>query len=159
MVVDRLNPIIVVIPERELGEGIVNRAETVYKIRQVLNKKGIYYPLHLLGTGNPLSILIYGICGADSFDGLEWCQTTVNYETGVLHHFQQREFFGKQSIFCNMRSLSYSQTTLAHNLNFYNEWMEQLQQALVHKRTDGLVRRYLPRPVVSILKQRLSEIF
>ena len=62
------------------------RAKTIIKIRKTLAPKKQYYPLHLLGTGNPLSILIYSICGADSFDGLEWCQTTVDYNTGLLYH-------------------------------------------------------------------------
>lgn len=159
MVVDKLNPFIIAIAERRLGEGIVARAETVYKIRKILNKKKIYYPLHLLGTGNPLSILIYSMCGADSFDGLEWCQTTVDHKTAILHHFQQREFFGKQSIFCGVKGLPYTQATLAHNIQFYTEWMLKVQQGLVDGNISKLANKYIPKPALLLLKQRLPEIF
>ena len=84
IVAEQLHPILLAVPERELGEGIVERAQTVRKIRETLNTLGTYYPVHLLGTGNPLSIITYAFAGADSFDGLEWCQTTVDHDTGKI---------------------------------------------------------------------------
>lgn len=158
-VVDKLNPFMVAVPERQLGEGIVARAETVYKIRRILNKKKLYYPLHLLGTGNPLSILIYSICGADSFDGLEWCQTTVDHRTGILYHFQQRDFFGEQTAFCKLQNIPYTQTTLAHNLDFYQKWMVKIQKSFVSGKKDILIKKYLPKPVLSLLKNKMPGVF
>jgi len=119
ILVDRLNPLFIAIPERELGDGMLERATNVFEIRKELNKKSQYYHLHLLGTGNPLSILIYSICGADSFDGLEWCQTTVNHDTGLLYHFQQREFFKLDPKLQKISDLPYTQLTLVCNLEFY----------------------------------------
>lgn len=158
-IVDKLNPFIVAVPERQLGEGIVARAETVYKIRKALDKKRLYYPLHLLGTGNPLSILIYSLCGADSFDGLEWCQTTVDHRTGLLYHFQQRDFFGEQTAFCKIRDIPYTQATLAHNLEFYKKWMIAIQNRFLRDNEDILIGKYIPKPALFLLKQKLPEIF
>ncbi len=158
-VVDKLSPIMLAIPERELGEGILERAETIYRIRKALSKKKSYYPLHLLGTGNPLSILIYSICGADSFDGLEWCQTAVNHETGLLYHFQQRDFFGAQTIFCNIKGFPYTQATLAHNLQFYIQWMDQIQENIGKKSMNSLVNKYIPKLILDSLKKRFPESF
>jgi len=118
------DPIMIAVPERLLGDGIIERAKTVLQIRKKLNETDCYYPLHLLGTGNPLSILLYSMCGADSFDGLEWSQTTVDHNTGLLYHFQQRELFGEQSPFCTLNGFPYHQATFGHNLLFYRTWME-----------------------------------
>jgi queuine/archaeosine tRNA-ribosyltransferase len=158
-VVDKLNPFLIAVPERQLGNGIVARAETVYKIRRALNKKKLYYPLHLLGTGNPLSILIYSVCGADSFDGLEWCQTTVDHRTGLLYHFQQRDFLGGQTAFCKLKGIPYAQATLAHNLVFYQKWMIKIQKSFSDRKSDVLMNEYLPRAVLSLLKHKIPEIF
>ncbi|MEQ4487951.1 MAG: ATP-binding protein [Dehalococcoides mccartyi] len=156
LVVKRLSPVMVAIPERELGEGLLNRAITLFNIRCRLNETGHYFPIHLLGTGNPLSILIYVLCGADSFDGLEWCQTTVQPDTGLLYHFHQRELLGCQCKFCSTKSVPYIQTTLAHNLLFYKTWMEQIQEGLVTTGLQNLVAQYLPKPFVEQLKSSIK---
>ena len=83
-VAEQLFPVLLAVPERALGEGIVARTCCVRRIRQALDQIGFYCPLHLLGTGNPLSIIAYTMAGADSFDGLEWCQTVVDHESGKL---------------------------------------------------------------------------
>ena len=157
-VADRLAPVMIAMPERELGQGIIARAETIWKTREALNGTGQYYPIHLLGTGNPLAILIYVLCGADSFDGVEWFQTTVDYDTALLYHFQQREFFGQQSKFCSVPELPYVQATLAHNLLFYRTWMEQIQKGLFSGNIAELAQRYLPTPFLETLKERLPEV-
>jgi hypothetical protein len=152
----KTEPIMVAVPERILGDGIVERAKTVFKIRKKVNESGHYYPLHLLGTGNPLSILLYVICGADSFDGLEWCQTTVNHNTGLLYHFQQRELFGDQSPFCKLKNFPYYQATLGHNLLFYQTWMEKLHQNIKDDNVSDLAEKYFPKEFLNNLDSHLN---
>jgi queuine/archaeosine tRNA-ribosyltransferase len=123
-----LNPLLLAVPERELGDGIFARLATVAKIRRRLNELGAYYPLHLLGTGNPQSIVVYAAAGADSFDGLEWCQTVANPKTGQLLHFHQRDLLDEQ-LFATS-SDAYVETTLMHNLLLYESWMRGLQEAV-----------------------------
>jgi queuine/archaeosine tRNA-ribosyltransferase len=154
-VADRLAPVMIAIAERELGEGIIARAKTISEIRSTLNDRGQYYPIHLLGTGNPLSILVYVLSGADSFDGLEWCQTTVDHGTALLHHFQQREFFGAQSPFCSMPDIPYTQATLAHNLLFYRDWMKKIQNAVDSANLRELAEQYLEKSFLATLPQGL----
>ena len=156
---DRLNPLFIAVPERELGDGILERATNVFKIRKELNKKSQYYPLHLLGTGNPLSILIYSICGADSFDGLEWCQTTVNYDTGLLYHFQQREFFKLDPKLKKISGLPYTQLTLVYNLIFYNIWMNKINKGFLNNNIMEIADDYLPNQMAVLLKKKLPEVF
>ena len=116
----------VAVAERKLGDGVIERARTIAAIRHELNSIGNYVALHLLGTGNPSSIAIYAVMGADSFDGLEWCQTVVDHDTGLLFHLSQADFFEKQTEWCDA-GLSFQARTLAHNLEFYTDWMQRLR--------------------------------
>lgn len=125
----RLRPIMIAIPERELGDGIIARMATVSRIRRALDKSQPKTPLHVLGTGNPRSLLLLTIAGADCYDGLEWCQTVVDRRTALLYHFQQLELLKCRCKFCLDKNLTYTQKVLAHNLLFYAEWTAQLQRS------------------------------
>ena len=142
MVAEQLHPILLAVPERELGEGIVKRTQTVRKIREALNSLGTYYPLHLLGTGNPLSIMTYALSGADSFDGLEWCQTTVDHETGRLLHFQQWDLIRYQTRWGEPSLLPYIHSVLMHNLDFYEKFMVKLREAIRSDNTESFLQHY-----------------
>ena len=67
-------PGMIAVAERELGPGITARARVVHAIKNCLDRAPVTCSLHVLGTGSPLSVLIYFLAGADSFDGLEWDQ-------------------------------------------------------------------------------------
>lgn len=130
---ERTGVAMVAVPERRLGEGVFERARAVASIRQALNKTGRYVGLHLLGTGNPISLALYSVSGADSFDGLEWCQTVVDHESALLFHLSQADFFAAQTKW-GEEAKSFQARVLAHNLEFYTEWMKRLRGA-IH---DGL---------------------
>lgn len=117
------------VPERRLGSGIYERAKAIADIRRALNDTERYVHLHLLGTGNPISIALYSINGADSFDGLEWCQTVVDHESALLFHFSQADFFRAQTNW-GEQDLGFQTRVLAHNLEFYTDWMRRLREAI-----------------------------
>lgn len=133
----------VAVPERRLGEGILERARTVKAIRSALNNLGRYVVLHLLGTGNPISIALYSATGADSSDGLEWCQTVIDHETGLLYHLSQADFFAGQTAWSDDASLSFQARTLAHNLEFFADWMRRLRDATGQGRLNEFCRSNL----------------
>ena len=132
------------VPERRLGDGVLERAGAVQAIRAVLNELGRYVVLHLLGTGNPISIVLYSAMGADSFDGLEWCQTVVDHDTGLLHHLSQADFFAGQTAWGDDDKLSFQARTLAHNLEFFSDWMRRLRDAMNQDRLPEFCRSNLP---------------
>lgn len=132
------------VPERRLGDGVLERARAVSAIRAALNELGRYVVLHLLGTGNPISIALYSAMGADSFDGLEWCQTVVDHETGLLYHLSQAEFFAGQTAWGDDDKLSFQARTLAHNLEFFSDWMRRLRDAVNQDRLPEFCRSNLP---------------
>lgn len=132
------------VPERRLGDGILERARAVKAIRSELNGLGRYVVLHLLGTGNPISITLYSAMGADSFDGLEWCQTVVDHETGLLYHLSQADFFARQTVWNDDNNLSFQARVLAHNLEFFADWMRRLRDAVNQEQLPEFCRANLP---------------
>ena len=153
MVAEQLYPVLLAVPERALGEGIIERTRMVRRIRQALDTLEVYCPLHLLGTGNPLSIVAYAMAGADSFDGLEWCQTVVDHETGKLFHFQQWDLFRQQTEWGQSDALPYIQSVLMHNLDFYEHFMTELREAVRGDAAETFLRRFATEDQVALLLQ------
>lgn len=133
----------IAVAERRLGDGILQRFDTVKAIRAALDNLGRYVTLHLLGTGNPISIATYTAAGADSFDGLEWCQTVVDHDTGLLYHLSQSEFFAAQTFWAGA-GLSFQARTLAHNLEFFAAWMGRLREASAQRRVANFCKLHFP---------------
>ena len=133
----------IAVAERNLGDGIVARAELVKAIRNELDKSGRYIAVHLLGTGNPISIALYSIVGADSFDGLEWCHTVVDHDTALLSHLSHADFFAKQTDWIDAQ-LPFQARTLAHNLEFYDSWMARLRSAILQNKTTDFCKFNFP---------------
>lgn len=139
----------IAVPERELGSGICKKAETITKIREKLRDLGRYQPIHILGTGNPLSLLFLAAAGADLFDGLEWCRTVADGYTGFLFHHQHLDLFQDQAIkmsrypmikdFLQKDDVSLTLKMALHNLGFFEGWMEELQGRIKTNTTGGML--------------------
>lgn len=151
-VVDQINPEVVSVPERELGFSIFERAKIVKRIRDELDKTGIPIPLHLLGTGNPISILIYSLCGADMYDGLEWCKNVVNPKTGQLLHFVQKDLIECDCEACKSDA-PYPFQTMAHNLNFYQKFISRLTKSFKDNNFNELLEEYIEKSKISQIKK------
>lgn len=83
---------IIGVTERELGNSILQRMLNIHKIRQALDAQNIIAPLHIFGSLDPVTSILYFLAGAEIFDGLTWLKFayfnssaiyTSNY--GVLH--------------------------------------------------------------------------
>lgn len=165
---ESLHPPLIAVPERELGPGLIEGARTVRKIREELAKLPFYQPIHLLGTGNPWSIVVYTAAGADSFDGLEWCRYAVDTEKGTLHHTQHFDFLEFQA---RLADSSVTQAALddaeigisgkvsLHNLDYYANFSAKLQLATVEERLEGFVTKLLGAINVELLEEKIPGIF
>jgi hypothetical protein len=151
-------PELVAIPERELGFGICEIAENISKIRAALNSTGKYQVLHILGTGNPLSMMLYAFAGADSFDGLDWCQTVVDFDSGKLHHPLQLDLYEHQSEYGSDKNLSFLARCYAHNLEFYRLWMEILKKAIENDERMAMLENYFPERFLDKNQTLISKI-
>lgn len=147
---------LIAIPERELGESVIEVAETIRSIRAALDATGKNCLIHILGAGNPLSILIYTACGADSFDGLDWCQTVVDHDTGRLFHSMQLDFFAGQTDYSTQKSLPYLTRLFAHNLVFYENWMRKIRSSIKEGNIIDLINEFVPASCSDRIQNLLS---
>jgi queuine/archaeosine tRNA-ribosyltransferase len=161
-VASKLDPVMLAIPERELGDGLLERVKTVRDIRKALDALGKYYPLHLLGTGNPISMIALAAAGADSFDGLEWCRTVADYDKGFLFHFQQFPFFSKARLHqiqdprirlhVEDEKVTYSAKTLMFNIDFFKDWTRTMQ-SMIHSGQTEILLKMVPNIGSEIFKE------
>ncbi len=164
-VASKLQPPLIAVPERELGDGVLQRMATIRQIRKRLVSLGRYQPLHILGTGNPVSIVLLSMAGADAFDGLEWCRTVVDRQSGLLYHHQQFDFFAPQSKLLSGselvreatadESLDYFFRMAIHNLDFYSDWMKELRQNTIGGSTEEMLQFYLPDYIYDVVRNAL----
>jgi len=69
--------------DKEIGDSLLSRCETIVKIRSILSENGIQIPLHIFGALDPLTIISYFLCGADVFDGLAWLKYTFYHQLAL----------------------------------------------------------------------------
>jgi hypothetical protein len=145
-VVHALSPQFVAIPERELGAGILKRAELVRLLVKAGQRTRPDMHLHVLGCGNLLSFSFLAVAGAMIFDGLEWCRTYAA-ENFHLHHFQQRDLFQRayadginpSAEFLLTQNLSYDVDASVRNLLGFQRFGQLLHQHLADQTVSQLV--------------------
>ena len=161
-----LQPPMIGIPERELGDGIITRVKTMKKIRLALDELYYYQPVHILGTGDPIAIALLSAAGADSFDGLEWCRFVADDESARLYPIPDYDFFrwqDKLSPFIGNMSdgeqeLSWKTKMAVHNIEFYTNWMAEFQEVLrIENRLVEFMTNLLPNNGMNEVREILWE--
>lgn len=72
---------IIGVTEKELGNSILQRMQNIYKIRTALDASENDAPIHVFGSLDPISVILYFLVGAEIFDGLTWLK--YSYHKGV----------------------------------------------------------------------------
>ena len=166
--VKEIDPPMVAIPERELGAGLCEAVLSVQAIRQALGEHTHYIPIHILGTGNPLSIALYVSAGADSFDGLEWCRYCLDDRALLLHHYQHFEFFQQQAENSEnavvKEALKDKKVGLPvkiglHNLDVYNGYCHKLRTAVNKDKLELFCSEVFAKDQFSYLRGKIGSIF
>jgi len=163
-----LQPPLIAIPERELGRGVFDRTKAMVNIRQALHELFFYQPIHILGTGNPVTIALLTAAGADSFDGLEWCRYVADGRSRTLHHFQLYELFKWQDDYSSSEvmlaaakddNIRYTGKAILHNLDFYTSWVERLRVAARQpRRMIEFVTQLIPDEAMDLARASLPEV-
>jgi len=152
-IVDYINPEIIAIPERELGPSIFERSQTIKAVRDELNKTEKPIAIHVLGTGHPVSILIYTLCGADIYDAYTWYSECINPETGHFLHFSQRDLVDCHCEACKLEKVPYNFQTMTHNLMFYLDFLDKIREAIRNESIEKILAEYIRKKDVSIVKK------
>jgi len=63
---------IIGVTEKELGKSILERMKRIRLIRESLDKIGVSSPIHIFGSLDPITSILYFLAGAEIFDGLTW---------------------------------------------------------------------------------------
>lgn len=71
---------IIGITEKEIGGSTMERMVNIAKLRNSLNLVGLETPIHVFGSLDTVSSVLYFLAGADIFDGLTWLRYA--YENG-----------------------------------------------------------------------------
>lgn len=155
-VLNNLTPEIIGVTERDLGHSLIERANTIKQIRQAIDKRRTGIPLHVLGTGNPCSILVYSVMGADLFDGLEWCKNIIDPHNGHVFHFVQKDLFECRCKACSEENLPYPRKTMWHNLIFYENFCKEIQSGFEKNEIESVLDKYLPKRTNPKIKKMMG---
>ena len=167
-VAETLGPVMIGVPERELGAGIAQRVATMQAIRSVLDGLPFYQPIHLLGTGNPWTVAIMAAAGADSFDGLEWCRVVVDHQTDQLNHFQHFDLFTDQTAFADLMvarealnddGVDFAGKVAFHNADYFLRFDQQLRDAVGRRSLEAFVTGKLGRAAAEKLERVTKGLF
>jgi hypothetical protein len=137
-----LNFTFIGVTEKELGGSTLDRMVNVGKIRQALDDNKIESPIHVFGSLDPLTSILYFLAGAEVFDGLTWLKYSyfngaAIYQTnyGALHnqlgiHVRDSKI-RSQSIVNNIYTLDRMKYILkefivSKNFDLFNELSEGL---------------------------------
>lgn len=75
------------VTDKELGATLAARCRKIIEIRSIFHRLGIDIPIHVFGCLDPLTSLLFFLCGADVFDGLSWLRYV--FREGNLIYLQQ----------------------------------------------------------------------
>jgi len=132
----------IAIPERDCGGSIIEKAITVHNVRKAINESNPDMCLHILGCGHPLSILIFTICGADSFDSLDWIRYVLRKDTMSFDDFSYLDLISCECDICTDKKVEdYDERVFLHNLLFYKNFMNYLQQVIEKNRLQEYIEK------------------
>jgi queuine/archaeosine tRNA-ribosyltransferase len=125
---DRLS--MVAVSEKDCGFTLLQRARTMAKIRKVLDSKNDENILHILGCGNPISILLYSYCGADTYDSPDWSRHVINRKDFGIADLAHLELLRCDCTVCKKKVGTAAERALLHNLLFYQDFTIQIQNMI-----------------------------
>jgi hypothetical protein len=99
--------------EKELGSSVLKRMESIAAIRLALDDAEIAVPIHVFGSLDPLTTILYFISGAEIFDGLTWLR--FGFHGNVAVYSQN---FGTLLVGIDRRDDHVKATMMRHNLSY-----------------------------------------
>lgn len=89
---------IIGLAEKELGDSMLMRMRNIYKIRKRMDEMKNSNPIHVFGSLDPVSSVLYFLAGAEIFDGLTWLRFS---------------YFNNSAIYINNFSVFYNEFGIA----------------------------------------------
>ena len=112
--------------EKELGNSILKRMMNIAEIRLSMDDKNIKVPIHIYGSLDPISSILYFLSGAEIFDGLTWLR--YGYSKGHACYWSN---FGAKALGIYRDDDFIKAKTIQENLNYLNELTSQMHKFLL----------------------------
>lgn len=74
---------IIGVTEREIGNSILQRMLNIAIIRKAMDDCGNEAPMHIFGSLDPVTSILYFLAGAEIFDGLTWLKYSYFYNAAI----------------------------------------------------------------------------
>lgn len=117
---------IVGITEDELGYSTLNRMMNLASVRLAMDDAGVTAPIHVYGSLDPLTSVLYFLSGAEIFDGLTWLRF------GYTHGFAcYRANYGVRYVGIERRDDFVKAKTMSDNLNALIKLKHQMDKFLL----------------------------
>lgn len=120
----------IAVTERDCGNNIMEKARTILEIRKALDNVDRGSILHILGCGNPTSIILLSFCGANMFDSLDWIRYVIDQNRLSIDDFSHLELTNCECAVCSGRKRNYIEKVMLHNLYFYQNFMLRVQSLI-----------------------------
>jgi len=144
------------VAERDCGATLIQRAGTVARLREVLNSKSENSILHILGCGNPTSLLVYSYCGADTFDSTDWSRYVLDRRSLKIADIAHLRLLRCDCPMCRKEVGPPNERPLLHNLLFYQNFVVKIQNMIRDSTIASYLSDHLGEDVLSEIEGRLA---
>jgi len=101
--------------EKEIGYSILDRMIFISKIRTALDQADVAIPIHIFGSLDPISTILYFLAGAEVFDGLTWLK--YGYHDGLAVYKQNYSLLN-ESFGIHTKNQSLDKAIINRNINY-----------------------------------------
>lgn len=121
---------IIGVTEKELGNSILERMQRIHKIRISLDLCKNKAPIHVFGSLDPITTILYFLAGAEIFDGLTWLK--YSYFNGVAMYTNNLCALNKD-IEIDTRDSQVRATSIINNIHY----LSRLKNTLINFVNSG----------------------
>ena len=112
--------------EKELGDSMLNRLKFIINLRKKMDESDIFIPIHIFGSLDPITSVLYFLAGAEIFDGLTWSRYGYKDGNAVYTHNYGFVEFGHEEKDYIVRDMTY-----ARNINYLKRLTQQMKSFAV----------------------------
>jgi hypothetical protein len=116
---------IIGVTEKEIGNSVFERMLNLARLRLALRAEGINSPIHVFGSLDTTTTLLYFVAGADIFDGLTWLRYA--FKDGRTLY---RQDFGITDIGVTIKSPAVEAVCWSKNYNYLQEMQLEMRRFL-----------------------------
>jgi hypothetical protein len=109
--------------EKELGNSILDRMKNIAAIRIAMDDAGTNIPIHIFGSLDPITSVLYFLAGAEMFDGLTWLR--YGYGDGIASY---QHNYGALRIGIDRQDGFLVAKTMQENLGYLLDLTHQMQK-------------------------------